>query len=575
MSLLSQGIIDERLDPRLHDFKNLLWLVWRRLGLPEPTPAQYEIVDFIQTGPDPSRSPWEAPNNRLFIGGFRGVGKSWITSVIVDGYLAQDQSLNIMVVSGGQDRADDFTTFSQRVLNEIPEIAYLVPKRPERWSKKAWEVEGAPASHAPSVKSRSISGMLVGSRADIIIADDIETPENSDTQHKRELLEKRCAEFENIIKPGGRIIYLGTFQSQDSYYHLLPAKGYHARLWPARYPENIERYENKLSPGIVARTGTERAYMPGKPTDPKRFDEITLAEKEASIGKAAFALQFMLDPSMADTERYPLKLRDLVILDLHPKVAPEHVVWASGPQQLIEDLPNCGFRGDRYFRPMKTLGDYIAYSGSLLSIDPSGRGSNETTACVTKILNGNVYLLKFFASSDGYAPHTLETIARLAKEFEVNHVRYEDNFGDGMFGALLSPVLRRVYNTRQGGRGCAIDGIRHSKMKEGRILDALEPVMSTHRLIVDPAVIRWDMETPVTEKRLAFQMTRMQRLKGALVFDDRVDCLAIAMDYWKEIGALDVDFRDQMDARQEDLEWEDEEQYWGKKEPKWLDHIVK
>ena len=56
----------------LHDFRSFLWLTWQHLRLPEPTPVQYDIAEYLQYGP-----------RRKIIEGFRGVGKSWITSAYV------------------------------------------------------------------------------------------------------------------------------------------------------------------------------------------------------------------------------------------------------------------------------------------------------------------------------------------------------------------------------------------------------------------------------------------------------------------------------------------------------------
>jgi hypothetical protein len=63
---------------------------------------------------------------------------------------------------------------------------------------------------------------------------------------------------------------------------------------------------------------------------PKLAEKIMdLAEREASIGRSTFALQFQLDTSYADADRHPLKLRDLVVCHLDNEHAPERVVWAA------------------------------------------------------------------------------------------------------------------------------------------------------------------------------------------------------------------------------------------------------
>ncbi len=98
------------------DFRNFLYLAWKHLALPEPTPIQYDIADYLQGGP-----------KRLIIQAFRGVGKSWITSAFVCHQLLLNPQRNILVVSASKNRADDFSTFTQRLINEMPILQHLIP----------------------------------------------------------------------------------------------------------------------------------------------------------------------------------------------------------------------------------------------------------------------------------------------------------------------------------------------------------------------------------------------------------------------------------------------------------------
>jgi hypothetical protein len=168
-----------------------------------------------------------------------------------------------------------------------------------------------------------------------------------------------------------------------------------------------------------------------------------------------------------------------------------------------------------------------------------------------------IYLLHLWATTDRPDNDILEHIARIALKYKVNHVRVEDNFGDGMFTQLLMPVLARIYKTKDG-NGCSVDGVRHSIRKERRILGTLEPPMNAHRLVVDRKVVEWDHESTDSEAyRLFFQLTRMQDLAGALLHDDRIDALTMAVAYWNELGALSTDFREDMEALSE---WEEEQE---------------
>ena len=156
------------LPKKLQDFRNFLWMTWNHLALPAPTPIQYEIAEWMQHGP-----------RRGVIQGFRGVGKSWICSAFVVHQLLLDPQKNILVVSASKNRADDFSTFTLRIIHEMEILGHLKPNDKQRFSKISFDVGPAQASHAPSVKSLGITSQLTGSRADIIVADDVEVPNNS------------------------------------------------------------------------------------------------------------------------------------------------------------------------------------------------------------------------------------------------------------------------------------------------------------------------------------------------------------------------------------------------------------
>ena len=91
-------------------------------------------------------------------------------------------------------------------------------------------------------------------------------------------------------------------------------------------------------------------------TDPDRFDNDDLLEREASMGRSNFMLQFMLDTSLSDSEKFPLKMADLVITSVNPKSAPDNVIWCSDPANVIKDIPTVGLPGDYFYSPMQLQG---------------------------------------------------------------------------------------------------------------------------------------------------------------------------------------------------------------------------
>jgi len=500
------------------DFRNFLYLAWKHLALPEPTPIQYDIADYLQGGP-----------KRLIIQAFRGVGKSWITSAFVVWKLLVDPQLKFLVVSASKQRSDDFSTFTKRIINEMPILQHLRAREDQRNSNVAFDVAPARASHAPSVKSVGITGQIVGSRAHIIIADDVEVLSNALTQVMRDKLGEVVKEFDAVVMPKvGRIIYLGTPQVEESLYSSLQSRGYECRIWPARMPDNRlkEFYSTKLSPFInVLQKAT------GEPTDPLRFDDLDLTERESSYGKSGFALQFMLDTSGEDDQRYPLKLRDLLVIPLDSDQGPGRVLYAK--DELL-DLPAVGLTGDYFYKPFEVSKDYYEYTGAALHLDPSGRGADETGYVVTKLLNGKIFVLAVGGLKGGYDRGTLTQLAKIAQKYKVNVIEIEANFGDGMYTELFKPVLNQYHQ-------CHVEEIKHSKQKEARIIDVLEPIMNQHRLVIDLEEARNDYENSKEEPRrqLFYQMTRLTRDKGSLQYDDRIDVLAMGVNYWVEQMAAD------------------------------------
>ena len=517
---------------QLKDFRNFLYIVWKHLNLPDPTDLQYDIADFMQHGP-----------KRSLIMAFRGVGKSWICSAYAVHQLLLDPTKNILVVSASKNRADDFSTFTLKIIHDIPVLQGLVPKGDQRFSKIAFDVGPAPAAHAPSVKSLGISSQLTGSRADIIIADDIEVPNNSATQGMRDKLDEQVKEFEAIIKPldTSRILFLGTPQCEDSIYNKLRERGYDARIWTSEYPSKdlvLKNYDNDIAPFIQDQINEDTV---GRSTEPLRFSDMDLEERKLSYGRTGYALQFMLNPRLSDADRYPLKINDLIVSDVDVDLAPEKIMWSSDPDNENKDLPNVGLGGDRYHRPYKTIGDMVEYTGSVLSIDPSGRGSDETGYAVVKMLNGQLFVPEAGGLKGGYDEQTLKQLVYIAKNNKVNKVIIESNFGDGMFKELITPLFVTSYP-------CSIEEVRHNKQKELRIIDVLEPVLNQHKLIVDPSVIQHDYKSaqsyPIEHQAkymLMYQLSRITKDKGSLNHDDRLDALSIAVNYWVEQMNQDVD----------------------------------
>jgi len=526
------------------DFKLFLQALWAQLDLPNPTRAQYAIADYLQYGP-----------KRLQIQAFRGVGKSWITGAFVLWTLFKDNEKKIMIISASKERADNMSIFLQKLIMETPWLKHMQPSDDSaRWSRISFDIK-CPPHQAPSVKSVGITGQLTGSRADLMILDDIEVPGNSMTEFMREKLLQLCTEAESILTPknDSRIMYLGTPQTTFTIYRKLAERNYKPFVWPARYPRKVSQYEGLLAPQLVE--DIDGGADPWGVTDPDRFDNEDLIEREASMGRSNFMLQFMLDTSLSDAQKFPLKCSDLIVTSVNPSTAPESVVWCSDPQNVIKDLPTVGLPGDYFYSPMQLQGDWSSYTETICSIDPSGRGTDETAAAFISQRNGFLYLHEMRAYRDGYSDKTLLDILKGCKKYDVTKLVIETNFGDGIVAELFRKHLQQ---TKQ---AIDIEEVRANVRKEDRIIDTLEPVLNQHRLVVNRSVVEWDYNSnkeAAPEERLLYmlfyQMSRMCREKGAVKHDDRLDCLAQGVKYFTD--ALAISAQEEIKSRKRE-EWND------------------
>ena len=273
------------------------------------------------------------------------------------------------------------------------------------------------------------------------------------------------------------------------------------------------------------------------------------------MGRSNFMLQFMLDTSLSDAEKFPLKMADLVVTSVNPTEAPDNVIWCSDPRNVIKDLPTVGLPGDYFYSPMQLQGEWTPYQETICSVDPSGRGSDETAAAYISQKNGFLYLHEMRAYRDGYSDTTLLDILRGCKKYNVSTLVVETNFGDGIVSELFKKHLQQ---TKQ---NIFVDEVRANVRKEDRIIDSLEPVLNQHRLVVNRNVIDWDyssnQDSPPESRllyMLFYQMSRMCREKYAVKHDDRLDCLAQGVKYFTD--ALSISAQEQINLRKRE-EWDD------------------
>lgn len=475
----------------------------------------------------------------------RGQAKTTLTAIYCVFMLLHKPHYRIVVFSQNSKRAKEIAGWIIKIFNAMDFLECLRPDKyaGDRASIESFDVHWFYRGNdkSPSVACYSIESGAQGSRADIIIADDIESLQNSRTVGGREWLMEQTLEFESINQ-FGHIIYLGTPQSVSSIYNWLPSRGYKVRIWTGRYPTQaqMEYYGSKLAPIIASdlrenpslQTGGGLDGSLGQPTCPEMYDNDLLNEKELAQGKAKFMLQFMLNTGLSDADMYPLRLSDLIISPFNKHRAQVMPIWNQASSCVWETAPKFGTRKtDVFYYPMNVEYDMGDFERTIMYIDPAGGGANgdETAYAIIKLMGTCIYLYDIGAVAGGYGSEALERLVAAAKNAECKEVFIENNYGNGAHVAAIKPYFEREWPV-------TLEPVQESGQKELRIIDVLEPVMSTHRLIVRPEVVQKDHETIQgysAEKRMSYslfhQMGNITREKDCLKHDDRLDALAGAV----------------------------------------------
>jgi hypothetical protein len=508
-------------------------LLMRDLGMADaPTPVQLQIIDYLENGP-----------KRRVVCAFRGCGKSTLSAMYLLWRLYNNPDEKILIISASMSRSEAMSAWMLKTIGDVSWLRHMQPNSYDgRYSRINFDVGNCKhVEQSPSCRAAGITGQITGSRASIILADDVETPSTSLTQVQREKLRNALNEAEAILKPGPKseVLYLGTpHSSTDSIYFCLKRDlSYDMRMWPARVPEDPTPYVGSLAPLISSRVGSAN----GRPTD-TRFSEDELLQRELSMSPLQWKLQFLLDPSLSDTERYPLRCGDLMVMTIDQHL-PEVVTYEKAKYLALEDLPCVGMAHDpRFYRPAQVEGTVPASEvPTVMALDPSGGGSDEFAWAVVKAWAGNYYLVESGGRLGGVGNGLWDKLALIAKKHGVNEMLVETNFGGlEVYSQLMKPALVKV------GAQCRIEPIRSNQRKELRIIDTLAPVLQTHRMIVDRRVVEADAEilkSAVEDKDSSYsvflQMSRLTHDRGSLLHDDRLDAWAMCIQWLQEQAAQD------------------------------------
>lgn len=513
------------------------------------TDIQEDIAEYMEQGP------------RLrMVMAQRGEAKSTLAALYAVWRLIQRPSTRVLVVSGGETQASEVATLIIRIIMQWDILEYLRPDKTngDRTSVEKFDVHWSirdMVDKSPSLACIGITAQLQGKRADLLIADDVETTKNGLTMQMRAHLQNLTKEFSSICTHGD-ILYLGTPQSKDSVYNTLPGRGYEIRIWPGRYPtdEEMEKYGDRLAPILAARikanpglrSGGGLDGKRGKPTDPERYNEEALIEKELDQGPEGFQLQYMLDTSLLDAMRQQLKLSDLVVSNFDWELVPETIAYQSDNRYLVPLDQSFPIPNTRMYYPASCSTVFRALNDRMMFIDPAGGGADEMGFAVSGSFGPYIHVLDVGGLRGGLTDLNGDKLCDIIFKYKLTHVQVESNMGHGLFEINLRAILAKRSVSEPFFKDVGVSGEYSTGQKERRIIDSLVSPMLRHRVIVHQQVFDSDIEygkQHSVEKRAMYslwnQLANITTDRQSLPKDDRLEAMAGAVRYHKAVLVQD------------------------------------
>lgn len=309
------------------------------------------------------------------------------------------------------------------------------------------------------------------------------------------------------------------------------------------------------NPGLRVGGGVDGSK--GQPTDPQRYTDADLIEKELDKGPEDFQLQYMLDTSLVDAQRQQLKLSDLIVANFSPDLLPEVIGWQAAAKyevQLGVDFP---IPMAKMYQAPPAECAFVAPKDVFAYIDPAGGGADEMGLAASCAVGPYIHLLDCVGLKGGLNEANEREIIQFLLRNKVTRIKVESNMGHGLFEISLRAVLnshpdaesiRHLAN--------AITGEYSTGQKEKRIIDSLVAPMQRHRVVVHKQVFESDKRCGLQHSQdarsgysLWYQLANITSDRNSLPHDDRLEAAAGAVREFKHV--LDKDAKKAAQARAE------------------------
>ncbi len=488
------------------DFKNFL-SVWNNMQNQTTPRVHLRIAHWLETS-------WRNGDRRLLLMAFRSCGKSTIVGLFAAWLLYRRPDLRILVLAADSMLARKMVRNVKRIIERHPLTEGLKPEKPDQWGSDRFTIKRPLELRDPSMLARGITSNITGSRADIIICDDVEVPVTCDTAGKREELRELLGETDFVRVPGGTQLYVGTPHSWFTIYanaarteinEAIPFLDGYSRLeipviengisaWPERFPpEEIDSIhlrsgpnrfrsqmllqpvniaEGRLDPGLLVRYGGDLGLSPELKG---LYLHISPSLREGGGGRVHEPLSLSADSPYTPTPTLPLGGRGLI------RMVSASAWWdpsfAKGGDSSVLAIVFTDEEGRRYLHNVT----YLSVKPDHLSPPACGRGDQGGR----EFLNSNL----------DNATAQCRQAALTLKRFHCPSVAIETN-GLGQF---LPSILRR--ELARAHVPCAVVEKTSTRAKDIRILEAFDVVLAARLLHAHDSVYATPFLTEMQEWR--------------------------------------------------------------------------
>lgn len=422
---------------------DLFAVVWNQTQAQTTPIVHLQILRWLETS-------WNASDTRLLLMAFRSCGKSTLVGIFAAWLIYRNPNMRIMVLAADTILARKMVRNVKRIIERHPLTSHLKPSKLDQWASDRFTVNRDHELRDPSMIARGITSNITGSRADIIIYDDVEVPNTCMTLDKRTELRERLSESTFILSAGGTQLYVGTPHCYDTIY---------ATDQASQNPDQSDAFLDGFADLRVPIVNAD-----GESAWAERFPLSDINALQRQVGPNRFASQMMLEPvNIAEGRLNPSQLQFYHGALEYTEAQQKPVLTLNGKR-----LVSCSAYWDPAFGAAGGDGSVMA----VVFTDADGH----------YYLHHLAYIRTTQNASDDEATQQCKQIVAICNEFYVPSVTVEIN-GIGRF---LPAILKR--EMRASRMHCAVVEQTSRIPKSQRILEGFDAVMAARALSVHQSV---------------------------------------------------------------------------------------